>query len=178
MKIAIDYGGVCSSKAAEYEADPSDSKHNDTPRDITVPGCLEALNELAKTHELYLISFCGAKRAKQTRSFLESKYPELFKELYFTKKRTHKNAVCKLIGADIMIDDRLDILTTITDAHRIQFTGDYNDDEKKSNISDPKKLERYVADSWEAVLKLVDTLTPKGNVPDPDALTKNKVTCY
>ena len=176
MKIGIDFGGVCSSKADDYENDNKVVINKDGIRSISMPGCLEALTELSKVHELYLISFCGAKRAKETGQYLQRVYPDLFKELYFVKKRTFKNGVCKYLGIDVMIDDRLDVLETITDAYCIHFKGDplYIAD----HVNDNSHYNGLSANNWQETVEMIAKLESRDNVPDNNALKIIKIYPY
>jgi hypothetical protein len=169
LRIGIDYGGVCSVKAEDYENDNKEFLEGN--RTLSMPGCEEALRTLAEKHDLYLISFCGARRAKETKAFLEKTYPGLFKELYFVKDRHHKNAICKLIGTDVMIDDRADVLATITKTHCIHFAGD-------PAFHDAMLDNAPRAYSWEETVKMINGLHALNNVPEPDALKKYKAKIY
>lgn len=101
LRIGVDYGGVCSASA----------EHCDSEQ-IDVPGCLETLRLMKQNgHYLVLISFCGAKRAKATREYLETL--NVFDKMYFVKNKLFKNQICQYEGIDVMIDDRIDVLNTI-----------------------------------------------------------------
>ena len=109
LRIGVDYGGVCSASA----------EHCDSEQ-IDVPGCLETLRLMKQNgHYLVLISFCGAKRAKATREYLEPL--NVFDKMYFVKNKLFKNQICQYEGIDVMIDDRQDVLNTITPADTILF---------------------------------------------------------
>lgn len=79
MKIAVDFGGVCSA-AGEYE-----ERDEDVVEMINVPHCIRQLKGLG--HRMMLVSFCGRKRALATRDYLEKKMSGLFDQLFFVKKR-------------------------------------------------------------------------------------------
>ena len=83
LRIGVDYGGVCSASA----------EHCDSEQ-IDVPGCLETLRLMKQNgHYLVLISFCGAKRAKATREYLEPL--NVFDKMYFVKNKLFKNQICQ-----------------------------------------------------------------------------------
>lgn len=188
MKICIDFGGVCCIKNNNYEDDKSnyeedktnksDDKTNivdnktDTDNTINMPHCLEALQQLSKDHELYLVSFCGARRANSTRQYLTTTYPGLFKHLYFVKNSSYKNDICRHVGADVMIDDRLDVLNDIDpEVCCLHFVGD-------PNFSD-KIDDRYTMMSdWKEVVKCINTLQPKNRKEQPLDAKKMKKVCY
>ena len=149
LRIGVDCGGVCRS-LNESEL-------------FSVPDSLKILRELSKTHELYLISFAGAKRARETRKQFEDSYPDLFVKLFFVKDPLHKNEICKYIGADVMIDDRTDILESIThDIHKIHFTGD----PAYSHETTPVGTQLIPGTSWRNVYALIQNLTSKSHEPD------------
>lgn len=153
LTIGIDYGGVCSIH---------DSKHEDESFKgevgINMDGCLESLQRLSKKHKLVLISFCGLSRARETKKYLSTLSVNPFSEVYFVKKRPNKQKICEFVGADIMIDDRLDILEVIKNTKTLHF---------KSHPSDTysKFVSNYMADSWLEIEKIIDTLKPVGLVP-------------
>ncbi len=118
LKIGIDYGNVCSSDAASYE-----NESNDNELGINVPDCLSTLRQLRDDgHSLYLVSFCGKKRAMGTKAYFATLEDNPFTELFFVKAREHKKYICQRFGLDVMIDDRTDILESIKDTQTMQFT--------------------------------------------------------
>lgn len=146
LRIGVDIGGVCSIRSDDYESE------NKRVEIFDVKGCVESLQILRGLgHKLYIISFCGRKRAQKTRGLIEHYYPELFEQLFFTKKKTYKNDVCLKVGCDVMIDDKEEVLATITQAHKIHFEG-----------------KKYLpAKNWGEVLRIIKTLTPCTNNYDP-----------
>ena len=98
-------------------------------------------------HYLVLVSFCGPKRAWSTRRQIQlDKY---FDEVYFVKNRRFKDDVCKARCLDVLIDDRLDILKSLTSTQSIHF--------KTTDMYEGPKGFRptYVVDSWKQVLKTI-----------------------
>ena len=115
-----------------------DAKHDDGPRctEINMPGCMEALQMLRAQgsfcfakfgcaacrtcdwcvhivgHSLFLVSYCGRARAQDTNDYLLPL--GLFDGgLFFTPKRSLKADVCRMLGLDVLIDDRVDNLMSI-----------------------------------------------------------------
>lgn len=105
MRIGIDYGGVCSENSDAHE----DSKVEQVPL-LNMKGCLEALQQLKKDgHQLFLVSFCGRKRANQVREYLPKEFPGLFDGMFFVKDKKFKDEVCRVEKLDILIDDRAEV---------------------------------------------------------------------
>lgn len=162
LKIAVDFGGVCSVHSERYEA-----KDMDGLEPINVPGCVEALQEMKKQgHKLYLLSFCGAKRAKSTRDYLNEKHKDLFDVLIFVKNRKFKANLCAKHGIDVLIDDRQDILSNIKPTQSILFT--YEDTLAGKAIQAPKNM--AVASSWEEVLKVLPSIKKLDLPEQPDVI--------
>jgi hypothetical protein len=108
MIIGIDFGGVLSIEDALLPA----SSHRNTQ--IDMPGAHEAIAELAKEHTLYLISFCGKRRAMETKASIHaSGLAKYFAGLYFVKHPDYKSQITRFLGCDVMIDDRIDVLDNI-----------------------------------------------------------------
>lgn len=109
MKIGIDFGGVLSITDTITTLKP----HMNTS--IDMPGAKEAIIELAKHHELFLISFCGKRRAIETKaSIITAGIFDYFTSLYFVKHPEYKSQITKYIGCDLMIDDNIDVLDNIS----------------------------------------------------------------
>jgi hypothetical protein len=84
--------------------------------EINMPNAIESLIKLKESgHELYLISYCGERRAIKTKQSILRTLPrkDLFNGLYFVQRTSHKADVCHLLGCDLMIDDKLKILNNI-----------------------------------------------------------------
>ena len=169
LKIGIDIGGVCSSHASGYE---DDLKSSSTILDID--GCLETLYKLVRMgHHIYIVSFCGAKRAVETQGTLINMYPELFttKNLFFVKKKTYKDLICQHLGLDVMIDDRIDIINSLTSAIGIYFIGDPAFDMKYFDES----YQGLISRSWTDINEIIMRLCPK-NLPCKEINLKS--ICY
>ena len=157
LKIGVDMGGVCSSKSAIYEDDTKEMKTL-----IDVPDCLKYLEQLNKDgHELYLVSFCGRRRANETRRELNNTYKGLFKEMYFVKDKKYKKDICQYRNLDTMIDDRTDILGSIDmpSTHLINYVGDLPKDKMEKNEK-CKSIDRTILSDWQSVYKHLLTLKP------------------
>jgi hypothetical protein len=109
MRIGIDFGGVLSIHDGGGRS--QSQEHGSTV--INIPGGVSALQRLkTEGHSLHLISFCGKRRAEETKATIlaSEEARDLFDGLHFVKKASLKGEVCKHIGIDVMIDDRLDVL--------------------------------------------------------------------
>lgn len=154
LKIGIDFGGVC----CYLTRDDNDDTQKYDPNfkeAITMDGCIDALKYLVKQgHKLYLISFCGKNRANATRNMLCTEHSDLFKKenLFFVKKRWFKSKVCNHLGLDVLIDDRIDIITSLRHVKGIQFRGDPRID-KNITALEHKFL---TADSWKDVISILN----------------------
>ena len=112
MNIGIDFGGVLS--IHDEKCDPLE-KGDHVNTSINMPDAIETLLKLKQNgHKLYLISFCGKKRAIETKESL-SKYQDLFENQFYTKDRTYKGFLCNYLKCDIMIDDRQDVLEKVSE---------------------------------------------------------------
>jgi hypothetical protein len=118
LRIGIDFGGVLSKHDTgivdtHVEDTSSSGQHVSTA--INMDGGIDSLLALKDAgHELYIISFCGAKRAAETRSALLAVSAglgrTLFDGIYFTKKKDFKVNVCEYLGCDVLIDDTYEII--------------------------------------------------------------------
>jgi hypothetical protein len=154
VRIGVDYGNVLSVHTDIYES--KDESASDVCG-ITVPGAVDALIELKKLgHTLHLVSYCGKKRAGITKKYLEDNYSGVFEDLFFVKHRKYKNDVCKRYGLSIMIDDRADIIATITHAYPILF----NDAEKYKKV--------FASANWPKVVDHISRMSNKIVEQQPD----------
>lgn len=112
LKIGIDFGGVLTihDKSRTSEEDEHQSV------EINMPDAMSSLIKLKEFgHQLYLISYCGERRAKETKRGILRIIPrkDLFDGLYFAQRTSNKVDVCRALGCDLMIDDRLKTLKHI-----------------------------------------------------------------
>ena len=113
LKIGIDFGGVLS---VYDKTQPRSDEDEHQSVEVNMPDAMESLIKLKDAgHQLYLISYCGQRRAIETqRSLLRTlPRPDLFDGMYFVDRTTYKADVCRALGCDIMIDDKLKILNNI-----------------------------------------------------------------
>ena len=145
MKIAVDFGGVCS-VAGEYE-----ERDEDRVEMINVPRCVETIGQLKRLgHKVILVSFCGRRRAVATRDYLETKMSGLFDQLYFVKNRDYKKSICARYGVDVLIDDNVDILRTL-EAPTVGILFTYEKPETRDDSM-------VIAKSWDHVPILLSIL--------------------
>jgi hypothetical protein len=79
-----------------------------------MPGAIEFLRSLKLLgHELYLISYCGLKTAKQIQENINNIIPNIFTNIYFVNRKDAKMHVLRHLHCDVMIDDTLTILVGI-----------------------------------------------------------------
>lgn len=174
LHIGVDFGGVCSSITKDYEDGKAfvDTINVDA-NIINIENCAEVLREIiAAGHKIALISFCGKTRAKVTRKALSTHYPDIFNvaNMWFVKKRRDKNALCKFLGLDLMIDDKLSIVESITCTTPVLFTGDPTYDQ------DSSAYKGLIANSWNEVLNIVNATKPLAL--EPDQKIKAYSMCY
>lgn len=112
LKIGIDFGGVLSIYHKNHRSD--EDEHQSI--EINMPNAIESLIKLKESgHLLYLISYCGERRAIETKRSILRTFPknDLFNGLYFVQRTSDKADVCLSLGCDLMIDDKLKILNNI-----------------------------------------------------------------
>lgn len=112
LRIGIDFGGVLA--IHDKTRTSEDEEHGSV--EINMPDALDSLVRLKEAgHRLYLISYCGERRAKETKQKLLKILPSktFFDGLYFTQRPSHKLDVCQALGCDVMIEDRLKTLKHI-----------------------------------------------------------------
>ncbi len=141
MRIGVDIGGVLIGKG------PGNHQL------FEVEDSFGSLETLSKKHSLYIISYCGQKRAELSYRLLEGIC--LVKSQYYVSKKEFKSSIINYLGCDIMIDDRENILDHIKSENpgvvTILFQA-YNK-QKKTNHRWHK-----VADNWAKVLEIIDGL--------------------
>lgn len=163
MRIGIDVGGVLSVKTGDYE------EEKDADIDLlNVPGCFNGLQALkAAGHELYIISFCGRKRAANTRKKLSHK--GLFTEMYFVKNKVTKHLISSVIGLDVFIDDTMEVIQTfitiLPSTHLIHFIGDMNEKKAQKSLK-CKSIQLTTHDDWEEMTEYILQLCSLHKTPD------------
>jgi len=132
MIIGIDFGGVLSVDDVLLPASP----HRNTQ--IDMPDAHEAITQLARDHKLFLISFCGKRRAMETKaSLIASGLYTHFAGLYFVKHPDYKSQLTRYLGCYVMIDDRVDILDNIRTYDDKIHTLLFNNSTPSSHIPTP-----------------------------------------
>lgn len=158
--VCIDFGGVLS-----VHDKSDDSGHMSI--NIDMKEAVDTLKSLKKAgHRLHLNSFCGKARADLTRKALNEKTADLLTSLNFVKDKKYKGLITKMTGADVMIDDRLDVLLLVKKRdpeckHLILFAGD-------PSFTKPEKVPDGIVmlDSWTSVAKYLETVKPAKREPD------------
>jgi hypothetical protein len=162
MIIGIDFGGVLS-----VDDTLVSSPHRNTTVDI--PGAKEALARLAKDHKLFLISFCGKRRAMETKaSIIAAGLDKYFAGLYFVKHPDYKSQLTRYLGCHVMIDDTIEVLDNIiANNYRINTI-----------LFRPQVLtiEHSSADDWEFTLEIIEDL--EDNDIEPDETIDITRLCY
>lgn len=112
-KIAIDVGGVLIQKKILSGADTNFDINNV----LWLPGSLQAVEELSKFYDLYILSFCGKKTEMETREALGAIQHFIPKEKWlFTRKREHKVKQMLTNHITTLIDDTQQIIEWVTNA--------------------------------------------------------------
>ena len=162
MIIGIDFGGVLSVDDALLPASP----HINTQIDML--GAHEAIAQLAKDHKLFLISFCGKRRAMETKASIESSgLAKHFVHLYFVKHPDYKSQITRFLGCDVMIDDRVDVLDNIRA---------YDDKIHTLLFNNPALTTHTVVPAWPDVIPLVPNL-PDASIMRDETIDITRL-CY
>ena len=72
---------------------------------LPVPGALEALRELTGAHELFVLSARSVENLEYSRMWLEARDAAGLFSGFHSSSGTTKGAVCRSIGAEVLIDD-------------------------------------------------------------------------
>jgi hypothetical protein len=157
FKIGVDFGGVLAKHKKGEDAEKLE-EHKNTQ--IDMPRAIETLKKLKKNgHDLYIVSFCGKKRALEGKEEIEnSGLTNVFTEQIYIKNPFKKGDVLLNFGCNFMIDDRLDLLNKIKlvdpDIVTIWF-GQKKDDNNTQHIC---------AENWDEVYKIISK-TKQFHVP-------------
>jgi len=119
MKIGIDIGGVIIDRSNDAE-DTSlfgDNYLNAKPLD----GAFASIKELAGVPtEIHLVSKCGERVQKRSLEWL--KHNDFYgmtgvlpERVHFCRERHEKRGICEELKLDVMIDDRLEVLSYLVD---------------------------------------------------------------
>ncbi len=111
--------GVTEEDVAGVEAHYRASKHS---KDwLLVPGAQQAIAQLARRHELVIISNRQPAGHEPTRTWLTKNFGTAFSEVYFTEaervgdKRPTKAEICIRIGVDVLVEDELPEVAACTE---------------------------------------------------------------
>lgn len=116
LRIGIDFGGVLTKHDRYHRLQEEEEQEGHRSVEINMPNALESLIKLKEAgHQIYLISFCGERRAIETKRSILRTLPreDFFDGLYFVHTKVHKADICHHLGCDIMIDDQLKVLNNI-----------------------------------------------------------------
>lgn len=101
---------------------------------LQVPGsdAIETVLSLAKTHELHLVTGRDDVFKPMTQLLADKYFPGCFKSIehtnYFVEgKKRSKGEVCKMLGADLLVDDHVEHVRSVLDAglREVIVFGDY-----------------------------------------------------
>jgi hypothetical protein len=165
LTIGIDFGGVLSTHDRNNDVKTDVvGEHKNTA--VNMPDSLNVLEKLKESHSLILISFCGQKRAVETKASLDTSVPGLFDSIFFTKDKMYKKDICSFAGCDVMIDDTLGILTDIRKVNKnitlIWFTAEQDVSQNDVNVCKNNNI--LISDSW---LK-IPALLPSKSLSKPN----------
>jgi len=120
LKIGIDIGGVIIDRSNDAE-DTSlfgDNYLNAKP----LEGAFASIKELAGwiSTEIHLVSKCGERIQKRSLEWLQ--HNEFYgitgvlpERVHFCRERHEKRGICEKLKLDVMIDDRLEVLSYLVD---------------------------------------------------------------
>lgn len=162
LVINVDFGGVLS------QHDGANAARGHVSTEVNMPGAVDGLTLLKEQgHKLVLNSFCGKARAQKTKLAINKQLPDIFHRVYFVKDRNFKGSITKATGADVMIDDRLDVLESISKLDPtcpllLWFT------DKNGKASAKIKP----VQSWPQIVDFVSTIKPSHRSESSEALGK------
>lgn len=142
FNIGIDIGGVLVGKG------------NTIHEMFEVPDSLTSLEYLSKNNNLYIISYCGERRAQENYNNLYG--IDLFTAQYYVSKKIYKSSIIDYLDCDVMIDDNENILNDIKKNHPNVATilfQTYNKQKKR------KHKHHYLVDSWTQVVEIINNIT-------------------
>ncbi len=112
MKIGIDFGGVI------VQASEGEGFNPDLAEAIAVPDSIESITELAKEHEIFIVSKASRRVQSFTRQWLATvnfyqTTSFIPSNLVFCEKRSEKASICKKLGIDWYIDDNHEVISSL-----------------------------------------------------------------
>jgi uncharacterized HAD superfamily protein len=120
---------------------------------MPMPGALEAIVELSRDNELYVITARPMQIEKLTLTLLEQHFPEKFSGLHFTnhfeRDNQSKADVCKKLGISLLVEDALVHARTVAaaDISVLLLDSPWNQEVVSANIT------RVF--SWEEIVRFV-----------------------
>lgn len=122
-RLAVDVGGVIVTKD-DHIKDAQEDTVFDPSNARFEPGVREALAELSKHFELYIISFAGRTRAENTQVLLMAHgFDALIPPArwFFVKNRKHKAPLMQFFGIRALIDDTDAVVFSVRTARLVCF---------------------------------------------------------
>lgn len=139
----------------------ADMIHADGYRELGIdPTEATVLRELAKHHELHLVTARKEHEREFTQELLDRELPGVFTSMEFVGWYGSKGEVCRRIGADVLIDDNArhlhDALATGLPAGGALLFGDY-----PWNVDSSTHDDLVHCLDWPSVQKTIDQLASK-----------------
>jgi hypothetical protein len=170
LNIGIDFGGVLSVHDKKDDKKDIDGQniieHKNTS--INMPHAIETLLRLKEDgNKLYLISFCGKKRAIETHdAIINSEIKDIFEREFYVKNIEYKKYICQLVNCDIMIDDTCEILDSVKSFCPNITTILFNNEDKDRNWNGiynfitnfEKKQNTELLDNKQKIIKQLDSM--------------------
>lgn len=128
-------------------------------------GSIEGIQELAKKHELHLITARPDDIKETTLSWIKTHYPTVFKEIHFTNHWGNgvgnpktKGEICKELNIDLMIEDCLEYALSITSKGIPVILMDQPWNQTNDSFKDIKRV-----NSWDEAIKEVKIFEKEKN---------------
>lgn len=155
--IGVDIGGVIISRGSDHD-DTSFFGDNylRTPAVDAAIGTLRKLSDAGFV--IHLVSKCGKRTEAKTLEWL--RHHDFYRRarveeanVHFCRKREEKAAICQTIGAQLFVDDRLEVLSYLVPFVPHLYLINADPDEVQEFVQFLPKVHRV--HSWRDVLKLV-----------------------
>lgn len=128
---------------------------------LPIVGAQSATEELAKHHQLYVITSRPSEIHRATKEWLEREYPARFHSVHFSLDYLpdaisgRKDDLCRDLGINVMIDDSLEYLNRC--GAYVQQTILFNQPWNRQGDISSSLLQ---VDSWEEIIQIVNTSQP------------------
>jgi hypothetical protein len=150
FRIGVDFGGVLARHKKGEEHTEKIEEHKNT--NIDMPDAVETLKKLKKKgHYLYIVSFCGKKRAIEGVTEIEKAgLSDVFTEQVYIRNPWEKVRVLDKYGCNFMVDDRIDLLDRIKyiNPHIVTILFGQKDDVCKNT-------QHICAENWDEVYNII-----------------------